>query len=342
MATITILAIDGGGIRGMIPAAFLDALEQRTGHAVCDLFDYVAGTSTGGILALGLGVPRPGTGAPFTARGLMDLYRDEGAHIFSRSLLHRLVALENLNGPKYPADGVDAVLQRYFGGMRLKEARTNVLVTSYAIEERCPFFFRSWQAKDAPSHDYDVWQVARSTSAAPTYFPPHRIRAGDGATYALIDGGVYANNPALCAWTEAHDRHPGAEIVVVSLGTGNEQRKIAFEDARDWGLAGWAPRLLDLIFDGVSDTVDVELDELLNTRGLHNHFRFQTDLRGVDASLDATDPANLEGLRALGVDLARGPAFEAICSELGAVLAERAALNQPVPLPPVAGARAVS
>src|SRR5438309_759531 len=94
------------------------------------------------------------------------------------------------------------------------------------------------------SYEFNAWDVARATSAAPTYFPPHRATAMDGQTYALIDGGMYANNPALCAWVEAHDRHPGADILVVSIGTGAESKPVRFEDAANWGLAGWAPHLI--------------------------------------------------------------------------------------------------
>jgi hypothetical protein len=83
MPTITVLAIDGGGIRGMIPAAFLNQLEQQTGHAVSELFDYIAGTSTGGILALGLGLKRPDQPTPYTAAQLMSLYVAQGRNIFS-------------------------------------------------------------------------------------------------------------------------------------------------------------------------------------------------------------------------------------------------------------------
>jgi patatin-like phospholipase/acyl hydrolase len=338
MATITVLSIDGGGIRGMIPAAFLNRLEQAAGRRVSELFDYIAGTSTGGILALGLGVNRPGGQAPYTAAELMDLYQKEGEHIFSRSFFHTVGAVGNLNGPKYPEDGVDATLQNYFRGARLKDARTNVLVTAYEIERRCPFFFRSWQAQAAETnqtHDFAVWQVARSTSAAPTYFPPQRAEAADGTSYALIDGGVYANNPALCAWVEAHDRHPGADILVVSVGTGNEERPVRFDDARNWGVVGWAPRLIDIIFDGVSDTVEVELEEMLNTRGAHNHYRFQSKIDDAQQDLDNTDPGNLAALKKVGEGLAEGNDFAEVRARLRTVLAERTAQSQPVPLPPV-------
>lgn len=341
MATVTVLAIDGGGIRGLIPAAFLNRLERQMGHGAAELFDYIAGTSTGGILALGLGLERPDKVRPYSAAELMALYTAEGGHIFSRSFFHTIGALGNLNGPKYPEDGVDQVLKKYFAGMRLRDARTNVLVTAYEIERRCPFFFRSWQAQAAgtsATHDFEAWQVARSTSAAPTFFPPHKAQASDGQTYALIDGGMYANNPSLCAWVEAHDRHPNADILVVSLGTGNENKTVSYDDARNWGLAGWAPHLIDVIFDGVSDTVEFELNEMLNTSGRHDHFRFQTDIRGEQQEMDNTDGENLHSLQMLGEKLASGAAFAEVCSRLGQIAAERAALHQEVPMDPAAPA----
>jgi|SRR5476651_659743 patatin-like phospholipase/acyl hydrolase len=327
MAIVTVLAIDGGGIRGAIPAAFLNRLEQETGRSAADLFDYIAGTSTGGILALGLGLNRPDRQKPYSAADLLSLYLNEGSRIFSRGLLHRIFALDNLKGPKYPEDGVDEVLKKYFAGTHLSDARTNLLVTSYEIERRCPFFFRSWQAQAAKTHDFDGWQVARSTSAAPTYFPPFRAQAADGATYSLIDGGVYANNPALCAWVEARDRHPDAEIVTVSLGTGNESKKVSYDDAKNWGLVGWAPHLIDIIFDGVSDTVDVELDEMLNTGGKQNHYRFQTEIQGGQQDLDNTDQVNVKSLQNLGEQLARGAQFMEICGRLTAAVPDRVARN---------------
>jgi patatin-like phospholipase/acyl hydrolase len=323
MGTIAILTIDGGGIRGMIPAAFLSRLERSTGRPACELFDYIAGTSTGGILALGLGLGRPGGAKPYSAAELVEMYRTEGRHIFDRSALHWLLSLDSLLGPKYPEDGVDGVLKRYFAGMLLSHARTHVLVTAYEIEMRCPFFFRSWQAQDPPtsrSHDYEAWHVARSTSAAPTFFPPHRAVAQDGKAYALVDGGLYANNPALCAWVEAHDRHPGAEILMVSLGTGNENKPVRYGDAAGWGLAKWAPRIIDVILDGVSDTVDAELDEMLNAGRRRAHFRFQTDIHGPEQDMDNADLANLDALQALGEKLAETPDFEEVCERLASRL----------------------
>ncbi len=324
MATITVLSIDGGGIRGLIPATFLVQLEARTGQPVASLFDYLAGTSTGGILALGLTRMDPASGLqPFKASELVALYEKEGGNIFSRSVWHTVTAIGSLNGPKYPPDGPDEVLKKYFGQARLKDCRSNVIVTAYEIERRRAFFFRSWQAKALPaSHDFNVWEVARSTSAAPTYFPPHQVKSTDNFTYSLIDGGMYANNPALCAWVEAHDQHAGDEIFVVSLGTGNLDRRIPYAKAKDWGLAGWAPALIDIIFDGQS--ADVQLDEMLNLRGGRiNYYRFQCNLQDREQQIDRTDRDNLQALEEHGQAVAQGPRFDEVCMRLLEIQARR-------------------
>jgi predicted acylesterase/phospholipase RssA len=139
-----------------------------------------------------------------------------------------------------------------------------------------------------------MWQVARATAAAPTYFEPLKLdtRAIAGF-YALVDGGVFANNPAMCAYADAHRFEEGAEIVIVSLGTGQLERPIRYEDAKDWGMLEWARPVLDVVFDGVADTTDYELRQLMSD---DRYFRLQTTL---DIGSDALDDASQTNMRAL-------------------------------------------
>jgi uncharacterized protein len=204
-ASSKVLSIDGGGIRGIIPAMVLGEIEDRTGKPASELFDLIAGTSTGGILALGLAKPTVGSNKPqYKAEELAELYEKEGGRIFSRSVWHRTRALGSTLEEKYPSEGIEGVLDEYFGETRLQDALTNVLVAAYEIERRIPWFFRSERAKERIDYDFPMKQVARATSAAPTYFEPVKIGAeGSSDYYALIDGGVFANNPALCAYVEA-------------------------------------------------------------------------------------------------------------------------------------------
>src|ERR1041385_5183460 len=191
MKSFRVLCIDGGGIRGIIPAVILAEIERQTGRPIHQLFDLIAGTSTGGILALALVKPGKGRRPQYTAEDVIRLYETQGRRIFSRSLLHRVVSLDGLADKKYQTGPVEKVFQQFFGDDWLSEALTPVMITSYDIQSRDAFFFRSYRAEDnREKYDYLMRDVARATSAAPTYFEPELIKKRKDA-YALIDGGVF-------------------------------------------------------------------------------------------------------------------------------------------------------
>lgn len=324
---IRLLSIDGGGIRGIIPAMVLAEIEARAGKPISGLFDLISGTSTGGVLALGLVTPGR-RGPRYTAEDLLYFYRKDGPRIFSRSVWHRATSLDSVLEEKYPSENIDKVLEERFGDTRLRQALTPVLITSYDIERRLPFFFRSERARKRPDYDFPMVQAARATSAAPTYFEPVKIDAGDSQDYyALIDGGVFANNPAMCAYVEARgylgaensDYPPGTEVFMVSLGTGELTRPIPYEEAKDWGLLGWARPILSVLFDGVSATVDYQMKQLLPPRDSERrYFRLQTRLdEGNDDRDDASD-ANLRALQLLGEALIKENTrdIDALCARL--------------------------
>ncbi len=304
---VKILSIDGGGIRGIIPAIVLTEIEKRTGRSVSQLFDLVAGTSTGGILALGLSIPKT-KGAPlYTAQSLVEMYEREGRRIFSRSLLRKLFACDNLTWKKYSSKGIEKVLLEYFGDSRLRDAATEVLITSYEIERRFPFFFKSCHARERLDYDFPAREIARATSAAPTYFEPMKILTGTNSDhYTLIDGGVFANNPAACALVEARSTHPDASAyLMVSLGTGALMRSLPLSVAKYWGSVRWAKPLIDIVFDGVSSTVDYQLRELVRSTPSQSqlYYRFQVQLNGHGSKLDNASPRNITALKALGYEL---------------------------------------
>lgn len=299
----SVLAIDGGGIRGLIPAVVLADLEERAGAPVAELFDLVAGTSTGGILALGLSV---GAGAPrWSAADLVGLYEEHGDEIFHRSPWRTVTSVGGLIEERYPAGPLEDVLQRYLGEAPVSQALTEVLLTAYDIERRQPYFFKRHKARGERGRDAPMWLAARATAAAPTYFEPARVPAPGlpEPERVLIDGGVYANNPAMCAWVEANKLFdPAGDIVVVSLGTGELTRPITYGEAADWGLAQWAVPLLGTVLDGVSDTVDHQLDRTLND-GDTRYWRLQTELTTGSDDLDDASATNLRALRRRAEDL---------------------------------------
>jgi hypothetical protein len=288
---VRVLCIDGGGIRGLIPALVLAEVERRTGRRTAELVDVVAGTSTGGILACGL--TRAGDdGRPrYSAAELAGIYVEEGPRIFHRGLLKRIASGDGWIDERYDDDGLNAALDRYLGDARLSGALADVLVTAYDIQDRFAFFFRSARARTDPTYDFPLVQVARATAAAPTYFEPVEVTDVAGArTYPLIDGGVYAVNPSMCAYADAGG--DGVELML-SLGTGAQTRPYTAAQARDWGQLGWARPLVDIVFDGVADTIEFEARTLLRER----YVRLQTDLRIASDDLDDASSANLARLR---------------------------------------------
>ena len=279
---MNVLSIDGGGIRGLIPATVLARIEERAQRPVSDLFDLIAGTSTGGILACALTAPDgAGSGPRWRAAELVELYRSEGPKIFSRSLGRRVRSVEGLLDEKYDDAELNRALSVYLGDTPLGDARTKVLLTAYDLHGRETFFFKSWRAEFSA---VPMAVAAQATSVAPTYFEP--LRLGE---LALIDGGVFAGNPAMCAYAETARLAPGEPVRVVSLGCGRQTRSIAHDDAKDWGLVEWVRPLIDVVFDGVSAAVSYQLDQLLGDR----HHRFQVTL---DRASDDLDDASAENL----------------------------------------------
>lgn len=304
-----VLSIDGGGIRGIIPALVLYAACQHDGRCLDDV-SLFAGTSTGGIIATGLyaGV-EPGK--------LVDLYATEGPPIFSRSPLQYARSGLGYFGPasKYRADALSAALSAVLRGKTLSRGcgAARLLVPTYCIqlpypmdldhdgvaESRSPVFFKTTDAVNSQTWDFSLVSVARATSAAPTYFPAAHIVNGEGAMFTCVDGGVFANNPAMCAYAEARHLWPADDIVVISMGTGTMVEPIA--GSGDWGPPQWLPHIFTVFMDGAADTVSYQLRTVLGERFL----RVDVPLQGVDPAFDDASPQNIERLKTLGWELAR-------------------------------------
>ncbi|MEO8664005.1 MAG: CBASS cGAMP-activated phospholipase [Ignavibacteria bacterium] len=301
-----ILSIDGGGIRGILPARLLHEIEKRVKKPVSEIFDLIAGTSTGGILALCLASPDENGKPKYRAIDVLKLYEEEGRKIFNKSPWRSAMSLGNLVDAKFPIVGIEEVLELYLGETKLSEALTSVIIPCYEIEQRMPFFFKSRKAKENPDYDYKMKDVARATSAAPTYFQSKKLKASPPIDYfALIDGGVFANNPSMCAYAEAKKVFGNTEkILVVSIGTGQLTRQITYDESRDWGVLEWARPLLSVVFDGVSGTVDYQLKQLLtDDKSLKHYYRFQTKLDIGNDNMDDASSTNLRALKIKGEDM---------------------------------------
>jgi len=317
-----ILSLDGGGIRGIIPSMILMEIESRTGKRIAELFDLIGGTSTGGILSLGLTKPDANRQPQYAAKELLQLYETRGNDIFSRPAWKQLLPLGNVFGPKYSASGLEKLLKEYFGEAQLSDAITQLVITSYDVQHRQSHFFKSHKASASADRDFLMRDVARSTSAAPTYFPPNRLNmAGTtGDYYALVDGGVFANNPAMCAYVEAKSIYKDEkDFLVVSVGTGENAKRLDYDKVKRWGLLSWAQPVIEVVFDGINDTIDYQLSQLMPMTGDDKrYYRFQITLNGVREDLDDCTPENIRGLKSLGEELIHrsNAEIDAVCELL--------------------------
>lgn len=302
-----LLSIDGGGIRGLIPAMVLADLERRTNRPIIDLFDMIVGTSTGGLLGLALSTPGENGRPRHTARDIVRLYEQEGRRVFSRSVWHKIRAVGNLADGKYPSSGLESVLDDYFGETRLKDALAEVIVPAYEIERRFPFFFKTSNARAKAYYDYPMKDVIRAATAAPTYFEPMQIQVdGPNDYYALVDGALFAYNPAMCAYVEVLNRFPEYEnITMVSLGTGELTRRLPYDEVKDWGAARWAQPTFAMMCDGICDVVDYQLQQLLPDLpdGRRQYFRFQSRLDIGNDDMDDASNTNIRVLKLVGQDM---------------------------------------
>jgi predicted acylesterase/phospholipase RssA len=325
--SVRVLAVDGGGVRGILPSRVLAALEEMTGRPTAELFDLAVGTSIGGIGVLSLA--RPGTdGRPMcSAEDLMAFFTDRAADIFPgpslnwpRSLreledmvrrpTHSVAVLginREVGNARYSPEGLRRALEDRLGDATLGDAIVDVVVTSYDVRGQRPIVFRSSDVRAGVEPDRSMLEVAMATAAAPTYFPAVEAEAGGGEPLVLVDGGVFASSPAMLAYVEgvrlARKLDLGAETVeVVSLGTGAAPARPELTHA-DFVGKSWF-KLAQAIFEAAQVGQSSVNDEMLGTLLAGRYWRFDTTLaEGVSMSMDDTTPDNLAALHRLATAL---------------------------------------
>ena len=290
-----VLSIDGGGIRGIIPALVIAHLEEITGQRASELFDLIVGTSTGGILALGLALHGGEGASQFNATQMVKLYGVHGGDIFEQSLWRKLRTVGGVLEEAYSHEALERILNQYFGRHTLADCSLPTMVTSYDIQNRRTVFFKSWHVDHAAIL---CSEAARATSAAPTYFEPTTLAwAEESAT--LVDGGIFMNSPSVSAYAEARKLFPDEPIALLSLGTGELTRAIPYEAARKWGSAVWVMSLLDCMFDGVSKAADHQMRLFLGQR----YLRLQTPLNYASDDMDDASRGNIRNLKQTAKEL---------------------------------------
>ncbi|KAK3423176.1 hypothetical protein EUGRSUZ_F00259 [Eucalyptus grandis] len=286
--SITILSIDGGGIRGLIPGTILHLLESELQKLdgkdarIVDYFDVISGTSTGGLVTAMLATPDENNRPVLAAKDIKDLYLNHCPKIFPQDR-----SLETKDCTKL----------------------TNVVIPTFDIKSLQPTIFSSYQLKKDPSMDALLSDIYISTSAAPTYLPVHQFETEDSTgkvrEFNLIDGGVAANNPTLVAMGEVTKAIGGGSsdffpikpmdyrrFLVISLGTGTRKAegKYTAPEAAKCGVLGWLTSggspLIDVFSHASADMVDYHLSAVFQALQLHdNYLRIQVYLISININM---------------------------------------------------------
>ncbi|KAJ9166201.1 hypothetical protein P3X46_020983 [Hevea brasiliensis] len=342
---VTILSIDGGGIRGLIPGTILSFLESELQKLdgeearIADYFDVIAGTSTGGLLTAMLTAPNENNRPLFAAKDIKDFYLNHCPKIFPQPKcfpLFRQVkkVIRAISGPKYNGKYLHGIVREKLAETRLNQTLTNIVIPTFDIRQLQPTIFSTYEVKRNPCLDALLSDICIATSAAPTYLPAHYFETKDEQTgkereFNLIDGGVAANNPALIAIGELTKEmikgNPDffpikpmdyGRFLVISLGTGSPKSEKRYDanKAGKWGLLGWlnsggSTPLVDVFTQASADMVDFHLSAVF--QALHSeqqYLRIQDDtLSGIESSVDIATRDNLENLVKVGERLLKKP-----------------------------------
>lgn len=306
---IRILSIDGGGMRGIIPATILAQLEQaliektqNPATRLVDYFDFFTGTSTGGILTCLYLLPdtqnphRP----KYSAQEVLDLYTEQGPLIFERSLKRKLTSLMGFTHEKYDSRQMAKMLRHFMGETRLDQLIRPCLIPAYDISQQAAYYFTRDGARQRSSDNFAVWQVAQSTASAPVYFEPTVAQAEDGSLRTLLDGGIFANNPGLLAHSFLSKSTAGSRqnFTMVSLGTGCTARAYRAEDFRAKGiLRCWKP-LVHVLGTAAKHGTEQQLRLLLSSGG-NQYYRLNPKLTGLSTEMDKVSFGHLAALQKL-------------------------------------------
>ncbi|MCX7522058.1 CBASS cGAMP-activated phospholipase [Microbacterium sp. STN6] len=285
------LTIDGGGIKGVFPAAFLADLESELEQPLASYFDLIVGTSTGGIIALALGLGIP-------AADILSFYEKKGPTIFKGS--RRLGPLRQLVTAKYDPAPLRAALEEVFGARRLGESSTRLVIPALNLSTGEVNVFKTAH-HERFERDYKMLAVdaAMATAAAPTYFPTHRLTNG----IPLVDGGTWANNPMGAAAVEAIGllEWQKGEVELLAVGCTEAPANFEASQTRRHGLANyWARRIVRVFMSGQSSASIGTAVLLLG----HDHVvRVSPSVDERQYRLDGVQ--GIPELRALGADQAR-------------------------------------
>lgn len=303
------LSLDGGGIRGILEAYLLHDLEETIESNIKEhfndptapapdvrlgeCFDLIAGTSTGGIIALAMRILDPETNRPkLKMRDILALYEDKGEIIFPS-----VSVLSGIWGAKFTPQPLENLFKEYFGETSLKDLMRPTVIAAYDVLKEGVHLFTNYKAQRKLSDNFALKDVARATSAAPTYFPAAVIKDANGGKHVFVDGGVEANNPTLHAYVEAKECFPQSKWHIISLGTGNTHL-FTPESKESGGILqwGWGGHIINLLMNSSSNTIQDLTPKIAKSDG-NEYTRLQFELDNQVGKLDNAGSKNIRSLK---------------------------------------------
>jgi uncharacterized protein len=288
---IRILAIDGGGVYGILPAHILKYIEEKSKKPVSELFDVIMGTSTGALLSVLLTIPGRDNKPRYSANDAINIYRKDGKKIFYNPWYHRILTLNGVLGPKYLTSERYNVFKFYLGETYFDQLTNNMIIPAYGVREHSPLLFVNWKQQGLLDTNFTVSDLLMGAVSPPGYFPSV-VFGSEKNQYVLVDGGLFANNPSLAAVLIAMKVYPNKKYILVSLGTGKVKgEEIPPGKQVGWGDLQWSEEILSVLLDS-----GMKFDQLLLEKAFPfplEIYYFNTEISGFKKILDDISPLNL-------------------------------------------------
>lgn len=280
----TILCCDGGGMRGAMEIKLCEEIQRavgaRLGANIQLAFNGYAGTSTGALTVTSVALGKN--------HNLYEHYPEYGSRIFTRNWW----SCWGLLGPKYYSYGRMACIQDFVNDMFGRELGADLIVPYYSALTRTTKVYTNYNSED----DLRLADVLMMSSAAPTYFNPHYCQSEHNIRYVGLDGGIFSNHPGLIAYHETRQRHPDANIIMLSLGTGECCNYGNPDRYRNRGLLSWASEFPSLAIESSSWNIHEQLINLSKNDINFEYIRLQPRLEAEDLVTDNTDPKYIQKL----------------------------------------------
>ena len=293
--SVNILCLDGGGIRGLMTADILIHVEKRLNELtnnnkkIGEYFDLIVGTSTGGILTAIYSIPDSFDNFKYSATDAKDLYLNNGSKIFKRNIFRKIGTMLGFIKPRYGNKNLKSIIDKYISpNLKISEAKTNIMITSVSLKNSALYLFKSY---NKTYYNNTFKDACVATSAAPTYFPPHKV----GNKY-LIDGGMALNNPTLSAYVEAKKLFPNKKLNILSVGTGSKIDDYNDSSVLRRGIIWWVRKIMDITLVSSSKAVEYQSDVLFRDANIGNYLRIDPIIEKSSEKMDNISSENVINL----------------------------------------------